>query len=334
MQPSTATVKASKFKGDLEGDVTGTASGNYIKPADGIPAGDLKDKYAASAAAGGSAIRGAAIPYGEVISGSTSTALKATVSGITSLYDGVCAYIRNDIVSSASGCTLDVNGLGALPIYLTTSDATRVTTQFTAAVTYLFVYNSTRVSGGCWDMFVGQVNSNTIGYQVRVNSTTQELTDKCYRYRLIFTSADGEKFVPANADTQTSAAKTHTTNTTPIDPFGPIYYYGTTTTKAAGEKPSATIQWQQYVVTLGYSFNNTNAALTLTPNKPVYLRCTPQADGSAVMDYFTQTKPTSEDGYIYIFLGVAVDATTVELNINHPVYYYKNGACRLWTNAA
>ncbi len=46
-----------------------------------------------------------------------------------------------------------------------------------------------------------------------------------------------------------------------------------------------------------------------------------------------QTLPNTEDGKIYIFLGIATAATTVELWQNHPVYYYKDGAIRLWTNA-
>ena len=133
------------------------------------------------------------------------------------------------------------------------------------------------------------------------------------------------------ADTQTSAAKSHTTNTTPIDPFGEIKYYGTTTALNAGDLPSKTVQWQQYVVTLGYSFNAANAALTLTVNKPVYITATPQADGSAVLDYFTQDRPTTRDGKIYILLGVADTATTVEMTIKHPVYYHDGTGIRLWT---
>ena len=289
--------------------------------------------YAGSATSGGAAELTVAIPYGEIASSSTSTVYTVTVPGIHELKDGVVCYIRNDVVSSATNCTLNVNGLGAKPMYNSSADATRVSSGFTAAQTWLFIYNEKRVSGGCWDMYQGTVSSNTIGYQLRTNSSTLPLSDRCYRYRLLFKSADGTKFVPANADTQTSAAKQHTTCTTPIDPFGDIFYYGTTTALAAGAVTSKTILWQQYVITLGYSFNNANAALALTANTPVYITATPQADGSAVLDYFTQTLPSTEDGKIYIYLGIAVDATTVELTINHPVYCYKSGAVRQWTNA-
>ena len=344
-QPSTGTISAA-FKGNLEGnvtgnltgnvtgDVTGTASGNYVLPADGIPSSDLEDTYAKGVTANGEAYRAVSIPYGEVDSTSTNVAYTVTVPGITELRDGVVCYIRNDVVTSTTNFTLNVNGLGAKPVYQNSADATRIASTFSAAVTWLFIYNENRVSGGCWDAYYGYVNSNTIGYQVRTNSSTLPVSDRCYRYRLLFTSADGTKFVPANDDTQTSAAKTHTTCTTPIDPFGSIFYYGTTTALSAGSNPSKTILWQQYVVTLGYSFNNANAALTLTANTPVYIKATPQTDGSAVLDYFTQALPSTNDGYIYIFLGVAVDATTVEMQVNHPVYYHNGTGIRRWTGGA
>jgi len=75
----------------------------------------------------------------------------------------------------------------------------------------------------------------------------------------------------------------------------------------------------------------------MTAASPIYIKCTPQSDGSAVIDPdtpYTQTLPSSEDGYIYIYLGRAVNATLFEILISHPVYYYKDGAIRLWTNAA
>ena len=89
-------------------------------------------------------------------------------------------------------------------------------------------------------------------------------------------------------------------------------------------------------MTLGYSFNQTGAALTLTTNKPVYVKCAPQSDGSAIMDSTTpivQDLPSTEDGKIYIYLGIAYSATAIELRLEHPVYYYKDGAIRRWTGA-
>lgn len=278
------------------------------------------------------------IPFGQVDNTSTDTVFTATIPEITELADGVCVYLRNGVVTSASGWTLNINGLGAKPVYSTLSASSRTTTIFNVNYTMLFVYNSSRVSGGCWDIFYGyDSNTNTIGYQLRTNSMSLPVSGATYRYRLLFTSADGTKYVPANTSTSTNATASRTVNQTPIDPFGEIAYYGYTTAISSGSRIGATYLWRQYAISLGYSFNRTGAALTLTSWKPVYIKCTPQNDGSAIMDAdtpYVQALPSTEDGKIYIYLGVAYSATNIELVTHHPVYYYKDGAIRLWTNSA
>lgn len=277
---------------------------------------------------------GSTIHYGVVDGTSTATAFTATIPGISEYYDGLTIMLKNGVVTSASGFTINVNGLGAKHAYNNMTAATAETTIFNINYTMLFIYDSTRVSGGGWICYRGyDANTNTIGYQLRTNSYTLPTPDKFYRYRLLFTSADNTKWIPANTSTSTNATSSRTTNTRAINPFGPIVYYGSTTVVDANAKPGTTVLWQQYVLSLGYSFNNTGAALALTVSAPVYLRCTPQADGSAVMDYFTQSLPTTEDGKIYILLGYAYSATNIELIANHPVYYYKSGAIRIWTGA-
>lgn len=89
-------------------------------------------------------------------------------------------------------------------------------------------------------------------------------------------------------------------------------------------------------IALGYSFNRTGAELTMTAKDPVFLKCAPQADGSAIMDAdnpIVQALPSTEDGKIYIYLGIAESATAITLYYWHPIYYYKDGAIRVWTNA-
>ena len=282
--------------------------------------------------------RTTSIPYGECDSTSTSTVFTATVPGITELRDGVCMWLKNGVVTSASGFTININGLGAKPVYSNLAAATRDTTLWNVAYTMFFVYDSTRVEGGCWVLYRGyDANTNTIGYQLRTNSQTMPMKSITYRYRLLFTSADDEHYVPANNSTSTNATDTRTVCQDPINPFGSIFYYGTTASVAAGSRPSATYLWQQYAISLGYSFNRTGAALTLTSWKPVYIKAAPQSDGSAIIDSTTpyvQDLPTTEDGKIYIFLGIAYSATNIELQLDHPVYYYKDGMIRPYTNPA
>ena len=159
------------------------------------------------------------------------------------------------------------------------------------------------------------------------------MTTVVYRYRLLFTSADHAHFVPATNSTSTNATTNRSVCQDPIDPFGPIVYYGTTASVNQGSRPSVANLWQQYQVTLGYSFAK-GSALQMTAWKPVYLKCAPQSDGSAIIDStepWVQALPTTNDGKIYIFLGVAYSETALELNIAHPIYYHDGTAIRIWT---
>ncbi|WP_287385863.1 hypothetical protein [Lachnospira sp.] len=280
-------------------------------------------------------VRTTGIPFGRCDSTSTATEFTATVPGIYKLEDGVCAMIENGVVTSASGFTLNVNGLGAKPCYSNLAAATRDTTLFNIAYTMLFVYDEERVEGGCWVCYRGyDSNTNTVGYQVRSNSHSLPASQKFYRYRLLFTSADGTHYVPANTSSSTNATSSRTVNQTPIDPFGHIVYYGTTAAVDANARPAAASLWIIYTLSLGYSFNKTGAALTLNDWAPVYIKCAPQVNGSAIIDETTpyvQSLPTTADGKIYIFLGIAYNTTSIELLNNHPVYYHDGTGIRLWT---
>ena len=297
--------------------------------------------YAGSTTVGGPASEACGLPIATVDSTSTSTVFTAQIPEFENelgYRDGMCFLLYNNVIASASGYTLDINGLGAKPVYTASNKATRSSTGFALNGTFPFWYDSTVNSGdGGWVYgTLADTNTDTIGYSLRTNGKKMPMSDAMRRYRLMFTSADGTKYVPATTSTSSNATSARTVCQTPINPFGEILYYASTTNVSAGSSPSATIIWQQYnSVTLGYSFNRTGAALTLTSWKPIYIKCAPQSDGSAIIDAdvpFVQDLPTTEDGKIYIFLGIAISATTFELIFHHPVYYYKGGSIRLWTN--
>lgn len=120
----------------------------------------IPDTYAGSASAGGPADKAVSIPMGQLDSTSTATVMTAQVNGITELRDGVCVWLQNGVVTSASGVTLNINSLGAKPLYSSLAAASRSTTIFNVNYTMLFVYNEERVDGGCWDVVYG-VDTNT-----------------------------------------------------------------------------------------------------------------------------------------------------------------------------
>ncbi len=279
----------------------------------------------------------ASFAFGQVDSTSTSTVYTATIPGISALYDGLTVMLKNGVVTSAANFTININGLGAKGVYSNmgvgygTTAATRETTIFNINYSILLIYSSTIVSGGGWIFYRGyDSNTNTIGYQVRTNSTSLPMTSVTYRYRILFESADGAHFVPATNSTSTNATSARTVCQDPINPFGRIVYYGATASVAAGSRPSASNLWEQYQFTIGYSF-----VTTLTAWKPVYVKCAPQSNGSAIIDSttpFVQALPTTDDGKIYIYLGIAYSETNIEMTLEHPVYWYKDGTIRPYTN--
>ena len=282
------------------------------------------------------AVKHSGVFFGEVDSTSTSTVFTAQITGITEYYDGLAVMLKNGVVTSAAGFTININSLGAKPSYNNMAAATQDSTIFNVNYTMLFVYDSTRVSGGAWICYRGyNSNDNTLGYDIRTNLSTLPMDSKTYRYRLLFESANCTKWVPANNSTSTSSTESKTVNQTKINPFGRIVYYGTTAAVSADAYPAVAYLWQQHGIVLGYSFNNTGAALTLTSHAPVFIKCAPQTDGTAIIDSttpYTQALPSTEDGKIYIYLGVAYDETHVEMTLEHPVFEYKGGCIRLWSN--
>lgn len=143
------------------------------------------------------------IPYAQVDSTSTSTDFTATVPGITSLEDGTCVLLKNGQVTSASGFTININGLGDKPVYsnlatgndITPTDPTRDTTIFNINYTMLFIYNSTIVDGGGW-----------ICYRGYDANTTYTLT--------VSTAANSTVHLVSGSSTVANVTIPNTTNTT------------------------------------------------------------------------------------------------------------------------
>lgn len=294
-------------------------------------------KYAGSTSDGGTANKAASIPFGSVDSTSTATEYTATVPGITELRDGICMLLKNGVVTSATGFTININGLGAKPCYnnmATGNDVTptapaRDTTIFNINYTMLFVYSSTIVDGGGWICYRGyDANTNTIGYQIRRNNGTYNAFQAVSQYKILFSYSPTQMLAPT---TSTGTGTSKTVTTYDFDPFGAIFVYTASATVANGSAIAIASMWEQYTVDLRYSFN----CGTITNNKDVYVKCSPQSNGRvkfAGTNPIVQALPTTEDGYVYIHLGHMYSTSSMVLALHHPVYYYKNGAIREWTN--
>ena len=249
---------------------------------------------------------------------------------------GTVVGIKFSNTNSAESATLNVNSTGAASIWYDAAAYTGSGAYAGAASRYLyFVWDGTYWAFLSWG-YDKDADTNTVGYNLRINGLALPFKSKTYRYRLKFASPDNKQLVPANTATSTDATTARTVNQDKINPFGVIWYYSYTSAISAGSTTTVARLWYQYGgIVLGYSINNTGAALTMTAKDPIYLKCAPQTDGSAIMDSTTpivHALPSTADGKIYILLGYAESETAMTLIANHPVYYYADGQIRLWTN--
>ncbi len=106
--------------------------------------------------------------------------------------------------------------------------------------------------------------------------------------------------------------------------LGKILYYGGSTTITSDKSTS---NWTLYEAKSDIDFRySSNCGTTLTAYKPVYLKGTIENNIFYLADnWYSQSLPTSDDGYAYIYLGEAYSNYKIGLVVNHPVYVYKNG---------
>lgn len=188
------------------------------------------------------------------------------------------------------------------------------TTNYNDIVTYNFSSNGLQETGDNDDTC--QLRAYYERYLVGTNTL--------YGYSLCSITNDDtlQGFVLSKT---TNTGKTKNSATFKIG--APLYYYNSNTDKATGTYTGDnTLQLQQSGIDLRYS---TNCASTLTLNKPVYLVGTPSGNNYTLADtWWTQTLPSAEDGKIYIYLGISYSAYQICWTVNHPIYWYKDGALR------
>lgn len=220
---------------------------------------------------------------------------------------------------------------------IVTEDKPSYTPTITSATSSSYVVGTLNLNGTDEIIYGKDVNSNTLGFQIRTNSMEITPTDKTYRYRLLLQTGDNNKYMPVNTSTSTAhnTSKTSTMNTREFLLGGDIRYYSGSTAIAVGSVFSATNMMQQYNITLGYSFNNTSTDLTLSDNIPVYMvvqqSSTNPSMAKLASPFYTQTLPNTEDGLLYVQLGYATAATTMELTLDHPIFHYKDGKVQLFS---
>lgn len=81
-----------------------------------------------------------------------------------------------------------------------------------------------------------------------------------------------------------------------------------------------------------------NLSEPLVSDSPVYLvffdkgnNAAAARTSSATAPIYSQSLPNSADGYVYIYLGVAIAGYTIEVHKEHPIYVFKNGKLQYYS---
>jgi len=235
--------------------------------------------------------------------------------------------------------TMNVNSTGAKAMkkqYNTSTGNLTSAGELIAGNTYLFVYNATYSSNaGAWVLITADYNNTYDMSQLFSCSgtTNTELETSAngglgyHRYCLLMMtpnqkwSAISAVSDSTAADQGTSSAKVASTANFLIDSS---ILYPTTNIYAAPGGTCAFAAYSAIGFNLRYSIGTTATNVMLSSQKPIYLVGIPNADGATFKldstQWWTQDLPTSNDGKIYIYLGLAYSTSNIYLNAYHPVF--------------
>jgi hypothetical protein len=251
------------------------------------------------------------------------TAAKTTTETVT-FAENVPYLVLFTLGNSVSTPTL--NGIN---IRLSTSNVSTTTFSLGANTLVPMYYNATtnvmQITGSY------RTSDSTEDYNLRWENSVQagaEIT----RNKLIMEGIDG-RFYPLTIGNTTAATKTVSTQQFRLN--GTILMYNTTTTIA--ENATFTNVWvSEYSSgTIHYTFNQSSGFVAF---RSVYLKGTINSNGHFVLDnttltsWLTQTLPTTDDGFVYVYLGITNNTTTAfRLEVTHPIYEFKDGKLRQYT---
>ena len=270
----------------------------------------------------------------------TDNAFEVSIPYITSVNDlatGVTINVKFH-TATATGATLNVSGTGAVALYY--RSGTAMTTHISAGGYCSLVYEAG--SPNKWVLqYAYDSNTNTIGYQLRTNSAlyANKTGVAMNRYTLLF-EVDGGL---SGCATTIGTGVTKTTVSPKYIPGGVIKYYTSNGSIDANSNFTAAGLWDAYTLDLRYTFNVGSSVLTA--GKPVYVKMSVNTDGTLSPVYDMQinntstTKkhpivtelPSTADGYVYVYLGRAYSTYNMELDVEHPIYEFKDGKIRLWS---
>lgn len=204
----------------------------------------------------------------------------------------------------------------------------------------------TTVSGGVWRVLnFYDTNNNDMGYYHRRIYPNLKAGGAIHPYSIIMQLPNGRwssitTTAPNNPVSGTISPKdTGKAASTSGYMLGHVLLMSARATYADGNDIGTYNIWSAHsgLIDARYSFNLANSSGNgFTRYTPVYIVGT-ITNGLFYLDttkWWTQTLPTSDDGKVYIYIGDAYDWYRLTFTEEKPIYWYKNGAVRLYNGAS
>ena len=250
---------------------------------------------------------------------------------ITAYFDGMTIAFYQNGLAGASTTTININSLGAKTIYH--ANDSKLTTHYGSRALIMLQYDSDQDRFYAHDFYYSDYNSyQRFTTDITVNNSAASGV-AVHGYQLLLEGYDG-KFYPVTEGGST--ANTNAVSTAKLKLGGLMLQYEHSTDYNA----NATLTRNElYVFREGSNmeyWNNRDSGWA-TADRPVYLVGTVQTDGSWKLDntsytsFLTQTLPTTDDGKIYVQIGLMGDNyDNFHLFNIHPIFIYKDGGIKTY----
>jgi len=249
-------------------------------------------------------------------------------SDITAYFDGMTIAFYQNNIAGASTTTININSLGAKTIYY--ANDSRLTTQYGARALIMLQYDSDQDRFYAHDFYYA-----TDDYRIRWQND-MTAGSAIAKYVLLMEGTDGKMYPVTSGG---STGNTNTVQTTELRVGGLMLYYQ----YASGIAADATITRSDIYSSLfanSMEYWNNRDSGWATAHRPWYIVAT-MSNGNFVLDntsytsFLTQDLPASDDGKFYIMGGWMHDTyDDFRLQADHPIYVYKNGAVRMYSDYA
>lgn len=172
-------------------------------------------------------------------------------------------------------------------------------------------------------------DDNTVTQLLKHSTKLTAGENGIYGYTLVMRDSTLLKFqsIVTSSGNGTSKSK----NTSGFYPYEIYFYQPWNNNKvASGLLTGANIYNAFDITDMRYTLN---CGTTLTANKPLYLKGTITNGLFYLSDeMYSQDLPTSEDGYVYIYIGDVYDTYRCNISDHNPIFEYANGNLHLYND--